>query len=72
MSTIVKTKIKIIGMHCTACAMNIDFELEDLDGVLSVRTDYAKQETEIEFDTKKVTREKLINVMEKTGYDVLD
>ena len=72
MSTIVRKKVKINGMHCTACAMNIDFDLEDLEGVLSVRTDYAKQETDIEFDTNKITEKKIIAMIKKTGYDVLD
>ncbi len=52
--------------------MNIDFDLEDLEGVLSVRTDYAKQETDIEFDTNKITEKKIIAMIKKTGYDVLD
>lgn len=61
-------KLKIEGMHCTSCAMNIDFDLEDLEGVKSVNTNYAKSETEIEFDEAKVTIEKIIKSIEKTGY----
>ncbi|MCR4326502.1 MAG: cation transporter [Candidatus Roizmanbacteria bacterium] len=72
MNTVVRKIIKINGMHCTACAMSIDFDLEDLEGVLSVNTNYARQETNIVFDTKKVTFETIINIIKKTGYDVLD
>ena len=45
---LVKKKLKIDGMHCTSCAMNIDFGLEDLEGIKSVKTRYAKQECEVE------------------------
>lgn len=69
MSKIVKKKLKIDGMHCTSCAMNIDFDLEDLDGVKSAKTSYAKQESEIEFDEEKVDTRKIIETIKKTGYD---
>jgi len=68
MSNLVKTKLKIEGMHCSSCAMNIDFDLEDLDGVNSAKTSYAKQETEVEFDTEKLVLEKVVEQIKKTGY----
>lgn len=48
--------------------MNIDFDLEDLDGVISAKTNYANQVSEVEFDDKKVTLEEIIEQVEKTGY----
>lgn len=62
-----KLKLKIEGMHCTSCAMNIDFDLEDL-GVKSVKTSYAKQETEVEFDEEKIKPQQIIDQIKKTGY----
>lgn len=69
MSKIIKKKFKIDGMHCTSCAMNIDFDLEDLEGVKSAKTNYAKQESEIEFDEEKVNIDKIIKTIKKTGYE---
>lgn len=63
--------LKIVGMHCTSCAMNIDFELEDLDGVKESGTNYAKQETIVTFDSQKVTLEKIIQAIKKLEYDVV-
>ena len=68
MSKIVKKKLKIDGMHCTSCSMNIDFDLEDLDGVKVAKTSYFKQETEIEFDEEKVKLEAILETIQKTGY----
>lgn len=62
-----KLKLKIEGMHCSSCAMNIDFDLEDL-GVKSAKTSYAKQETEVEFDEGKIQPQKIIEQIKKTGY----
>ncbi len=67
MSTIKKT-FKIDGMHCSACAMNIDFDLEDLKGVKSAKTNYAKQKSEVEFDETVVTDDDIIQAISKTGY----
>lgn len=55
-------------MHCTACAMNIDFELEDLEGVKMAKTNYARAQTEVEYDPKLLTEKKIIEAIEKAGY----
>ena len=68
MSKIIKKKFKIEGMHCSSCAMNIDFDLEDLDGIKTAKTSYAKQESEVEFDEEKVNLKTLIEQIKKTGY----
>ena len=62
--------LQIVGMHCTSCAMNIDFELEDLDGVQSANTNYAKAVTKVTFDPKKITVDMLSNTIRKLKYDV--
>ena len=68
MSNIIKKRYKIEGMHCSSCAMNTDFDLEDLDGIKTAKTSYAKQESEIEFDEEKVNLKTLIEQIKKTGY----
>lgn len=70
MSTIKKT-FTIDGMHCSACAMNIDFDLEDLKGVKSAKTNYAKQLTEVEFDEALLKVEDIIQAIKKTGYNAV-
>lgn len=64
----IKQKLKITGMHCTSCAMSIDGELEDTDGVKAANTSYAKSITEVEFDPDKLTLEKVISTIKTAGY----
>lgn len=66
-----KQKFKIEGMHCSSCAMNIDMDLEDLKGVKCANTNYAKQETEVEFDEKSVKPEQISEQIKKTGYKAI-
>lgn len=68
MSKIVKKKLKIDGMHCNSCAMNIDFDLEDLEGMKSAKTSYARQECEVEFEKEKIDTEKIILTIKSIGY----
>lgn len=60
--------LKISGMHCSSCAMSIDMDLEDLDGVKNVSTNYAKEITEIEFDEEKIALNEIREQIKKTGY----
>ena len=66
-----KQKLQINGMHCTSCAMNIDFDLEDLEGVEKAQTSYAKQQTEVEFDEEKINEETIIKTIKNTGYTAI-
>ncbi|TXG78661.1 copper chaperone [Candidatus Dojkabacteria bacterium] len=63
-----KIKLDISGMHCSSCAMNIDFDLEDLEGVKTSKTSYAKQVTEVEFDEAIIDEVKISEQVKKTGY----
>jgi len=65
----IKKVFKIIGMHCTSCAMSIDGDLEDyVKGVKSAKTSYAKQECEVEFEEEIVMIEQIVKTIENAGY----
>lgn len=67
----IKKVFKIAGMHCTSCAMSIDGELEDTDGVKSANTNYAKQQAEVTYDESKITDSRIIDIISSLGYNVL-
>jgi copper chaperone CopZ len=60
--------LKIEGMHCSSCAISIDFDLEDTEGVREVSTNYARQQTEISYDRDKVSLEKILSIIQSLGY----
>lgn len=68
MSKVIKKIFKIEGMHCTSCAMNIDFDLEDMTGIKSAKTSYAKQVCEVEYDIERISEDAIIDLIKNTGY----
>jgi copper chaperone CopZ len=66
-STIRQT-FAIAGMHCTSCAMTIDWELEDIDGVDEARTSYASARTEVTYDPSRVAVETIIDTIVRAGF----
>lgn len=66
-----KKKFKITDMHCSSCALTIDMDLEDLEGVVKSQTSYAKGETEIEFDPVKVSDQIISETIKKSGYSAV-
>ena len=60
--------LSLTGLHCSNCAVNIDLSLEDLDGVVSSKTNYARSVSVVDFDPEKVDPKKIIAEITKLGY----
>lgn len=63
-----KVIFKIVDMHCVACSITIDGDLEERVGVKESKTNYAKAQTEVEFDPEKVTEKEILQIIKKAGY----
>lgn len=58
-------------MYCSGCALSIDMDLEEVEGIKKAQTSFAKSELEVEFDPEKVTEEKILETIKNTGYKAL-
>jgi Cu+-exporting ATPase len=65
-----RLSLKTSGMHCSSCAVNIDLTLEDLPGVKTANTNYAKSITIIKFDSQEIDQQHLVQTIKKLGYQV--
>lgn len=54
-----------------SCSLNIDSELEDLPGVQSSTTSYAKQQTSIIYDPAQVDPSQFRTTIESLGYKIV-
>lgn len=66
----VKKVYKVQGMHCSSCAMTIEWDLED-QGV-KAKCSFAKELIEVEFEPGKVSEVEIKKTVEKSGYKILD
>lgn len=55
-------------MHCVSCALNIDLELEDAAGVKESSTNYARGETKVVFDERKIKLTQIAGKISTLGY----
>ena len=62
---------KITGMDCVACALTIDGDLEEREGIKAAKTNYAKAQTEVEFNDTKISEKEILAVLKKAGYTAL-
>jgi len=63
--------LKIKGMHCPSCAMNIDGTLEEIEGVKEARTNYARSEAVVVVDEAKVNMNQIRQEIINLGYEVV-
>ena len=67
---IAKKRFEVQGMHCVGCAMTVDGAVEDLPGVKSATTNYARQVVDVEYDENKVSQAQIVTAIEEAGYAV--
>lgn len=65
-----KLKLKINGMNCISCALNIDGELESTKGIRRSHTSYNSSQTTIEYEETQLSQQKIVQLFSKLGYQV--
>jgi copper chaperone CopZ len=67
MSTITR-RYAVSGMHCGSCAMSIDWELEDMDGVVEARTSFATCVTSVTLDPQRASDDAILAAIARAGF----
>lgn len=63
-----RVKIAIEGMSCTSCANGIKAMLKRTPGVISAEVSFERREADVEYDSERATREKIVEAITKLGY----
>ena len=66
-----KERFSIGGMTCVNCQNRIEKKLKDTVGIIDVFVDYNSGTADIIYDEGRITRNKIIAVIENLGYKVL-
>jgi len=67
-----KGNIKISGMGCASCALNIEKSLNELDGVESASVNLGTEEATVDYDPGKLKLSDLVEAVEDAGYEVVN
>ena len=67
-----KAEIKISGMHCATCAINIEESLSQIKDVSKVQVNFGTDTAHVEFDPQKVSITDLEKAVKDVGYDVIN
>jgi len=67
-----KAEIKISGMHCASCAMNVEKTLQDLEGVEKAQVNFSTEKATVEYDPQKLELQKLEKSVKEAGFGVVN
>ncbi len=56
------------GMHCGACAANIEKRLYGVDGVQSAAVSFLQESADIVYDPARISAANIVNAVAETGY----
>jgi len=64
--------IKISGMSCASCALNIEKSLQNLEGVDKAHVNLGTEEAIVEYNPEKLKLPQLEEAVENAGYEVIN
>ncbi len=67
-----RAELKISGMHCATCAVNIEESLSQLKEVTKAQVNFGTDTAHVEFDPEKVRLSDLEKAIKDAGYNVIN
>ena len=67
-----KAELKISGMHCATCAINIEESLSKVESVSNAQVNFGTDTAHVEFDPAKVSIKDLEKAVTDAGYEVVN
>ncbi len=63
-----KVTLKIKGMHCASCAVNLERNFKKVNSIKSSNVNFASERAVVEYDEKKISTKDLEKIVVDTGY----
>jgi len=64
-------EVTIKGMTCDACQKHVDYAVNDLDGIIDVKTSYDLENSIIQYDKTQTSQKEINEAINSTGYSVV-
>ena len=68
MEKIEKAFFKVVGMYCTSCKPIVEKQLKNEQAVKKIDIDYMTDSVIVQFDPSLISKEKIKDRLEKSGY----
>lgn len=68
---IIKETYPVLGITCASCVRKIETVLGVTDGILSATVNFATEKVTIEYDSDKISLDKLQEIIKKIGYELV-
>ncbi|VVB55493.1 putative copper-exporting P-type ATPase A [uncultured archaeon] len=65
-------ELRVKGMDCPSCAMNVENAIRKLKGIAGVSVDFITGKAVIKYDPSRTTTSEIREVIEKAGYNALE
>ena len=62
--------VKVLGMTCTMCALTIEKQLLDQEGVTRASVNFALAQATVTYDSNRISPKQLVQAIRDVGYDV--
>ena len=66
-----KEILKVVGMDCASCAVNIEKIIQKQDGIKSVSVNFASEKIALEYDESKIDLSKIKKIVSDLGYQLI-
>jgi len=70
-TTTQRSTFPVTGMTCAGCASNVESSLQSAEGIKSASVNFASETVLVDFDTSQINPEKLKNIVQSAGYDLI-
>lgn len=67
-----KAEIKVSGMSCASCALNVEKSLKNLEGVEEANVNLGTEKATVEYNPEKLKLPELETAIEEAGYNVIN
>jgi len=71
-SDIQTISFSVEGMTCASCEVHIKHVVNELEGIINVDASFENKNTEVKFDTSKISKEDIESAINSTGYKVIN
>lgn len=65
-----KLSLRVDGISCTGCAMDMETVLSNMDGILKVTVDYSTEMIDVEYNHAEIDSDRILSYIKKIGLKI--